>query len=300
MARKQAVRVVESAGARLHTESAGSGPVLVLISGGGGDAGVYEEVVTLLADRYTVITFDRRGNSRSVLTEPSAEIGVEAQASDVVAILDSYGVDRALVFGSSSGAIITLELIAHHSERVRLAVAHEPPVVQLLGADDPARQEIARFVQLAVDKSPMRAFAAFGVMTAPQLPAVLRSQAGQAVMAAGSTAALALGPAVRRITGRPPSPMTRILGNTDLLLRRELPSFCDYQPDLTALRTTPTPWRPAVGQDSTGRPYFVAAQALATQLDTTCIDFPGGHTVYQTDPSEFADRLVKAYEELGG
>lgn len=301
MARKQVVRVVESAGARLHTESAGSGPILVLISGGGGDAAVYEDVVELLADRYTVITFDRRGNSRSVLTEPDAEIGIEAQAADVVAILDAHGVDRAQVFGSSGGAIIALELIAHHSERLTAAVAHEPPLVQLLGSDDPARQEITRIGQLAMDKSPMRAFAAFGVMTAPQLPAVLRSQAGQAIMAAGSTAALALGPAVRRITGRSPSPMTRILGNTDLLLRRELPSFCfDYRPDLTALRTTPVPWRPAVGRDSTGRPYFVAAQALATQLDTTCTEFPGGHTVYQTHPGEFADRLETAFEELVG
>lgn len=299
MTRGQVVRVVESTGARLYTESTGSGPALVLVSGGGGDAAMYEQVVGLLADRYTVISFDRRGNSRSAFTEPDVDIGVETQAADVVAILDAYGIDRALVFGNSSGAIVTLELVARHGERVRAAVAHEPPLVQLLAADDPARQEITRIHRLAVDKSPMRAFAAFGVMTAPHLPALLRSQAGQAVLAAGSTAALAVAPAVRRITGCPPSPMMRILDNTDLLLRRELPNFCfDYRPDLTALRTTSVPWRPAVGRDSTGRPYFVAAEALATRLGTVCVEFPGGHTAYQTHPGNFTQRLAETLAEL--
>lgn len=109
MTAERTVRVVESAGARLHTESAGSGPALVLVSGGGGDAAVYEQVAGLLADHYTVITFDRRGNSRSAFTEPDAEIHVAAQAGDIVAILDAYGIDRTLVFGNSSGAIITVD-----------------------------------------------------------------------------------------------------------------------------------------------------------------------------------------------
>lgn len=299
MAAERTVLMVESTGVRLHTEAAGSGPVLVLVSGGGGDAAMYEQVVRLLADCYTVITFDRRGNSRSAFTEPDTDIGVGTQAADVVAILDAYGIDRALVFGNSGGAIITLELIAQHGARVRAAIAHEPPLVQLLTADSPAWQEITRIRQLAADKGPMRAVAAFGVMTAPHLPALLRSQAGQAMLAAGSTAALAVAPTVRRLTGRPPSPMTRMLGNTDLLLRRELPSFCfDYQPDLTTLRMSPVRWRPAVGSDSTGRPYFVATEVLAAHLGTTCVEFPGGHTAYPTRPAEFAQRLLETFTEL--
>ena len=75
-------------GARLYTERAGDGPPLLLISGGGGDAGMYEEVVPLLAHRYTVLTYDRRGNSRSRFTDPDAAIGVAAQAGDAIAVLD--------------------------------------------------------------------------------------------------------------------------------------------------------------------------------------------------------------------
>src|SRR5260370_1130696 len=146
-------------GAQLHGERSGRGPALVLIPGGGGDAAMYEDVVPLLATRFTVITFDRRGNSRSPL-EPNGPIGVPEQANDVVAVLDHFGVDRAHVFGNSGSAIITLELLAHHADRLLSAAAHEPPLVQVLPDGSPERQALKDIARLGRDKSPMRAFAA--------------------------------------------------------------------------------------------------------------------------------------------
>jgi len=43
----------------------GSGPTLLLIAGGNGDAGIFERVASVLANEYTVVTYDPRGNSRS-------------------------------------------------------------------------------------------------------------------------------------------------------------------------------------------------------------------------------------------
>jgi pimeloyl-ACP methyl ester carboxylesterase len=37
------------------------------------------------------------------------------------------------VFGSSSGAIVTLDLVTRHPDLVSAAVVHEPPFVELLG-----------------------------------------------------------------------------------------------------------------------------------------------------------------------
>ncbi|MCZ0991495.1 hypothetical protein O1M54_49030 [Streptomyces diastatochromogenes] len=51
--------------AELYHEIRGGGPALLLISGAGGDAGYYSAVADELADAFTVITYDRRGNSRS-------------------------------------------------------------------------------------------------------------------------------------------------------------------------------------------------------------------------------------------
>ncbi|MET8423722.1 alpha/beta hydrolase [Nocardia sp. NPDC004860] len=291
--------MVEVPGARLYTESAGTGPVLVLVSGGGGDAGMYEEVVPLLAERYTVITFDRRGNSRSPFTTADAAIDPATQADDVVAVLDAYGIDRASLFGNSGGGIVALEVLARHGDRLVAAVVHEPPVIQLLPEDSPARQELLNISRLAVEKSLMRGYAAFGALTAPNMPAVLRTTAGQTVLAGASQAALTVGSMVRRITGRRPSTMTRQLLNANLLLTREMPAFCfGYRPDVDALRKVEVPWRLATGRDSVGRSYYLSTEALADELGMVCEEFPGGHVAYLLQPEEFGARLSGLLGEL--
>ncbi|GAA4502188.1 alpha/beta hydrolase [Actinoallomurus oryzae] len=285
--------LIQVKGARLHVERAGRGPALVLISGGGGDAAMYEEIVPLLAGRFTVITFDRRGNSRSPLEEPGGPIGVAEQAEDVVSVLDHCGIDRAFVFGNSGGAIIVVELVARHAHRLLGAVAHEPPLVQVLPDDSPERRELQDIARLGREKGVMRAFAAFGAMTLPDPPWIFRSAWGRAAIAVASRVGLLLGAVARSVTRREPSSMTRILGNTDLLIRRELPEFCfAYRPDLPALGGTAVRWCTAVGDDSVGRPYHRPALVLADRLGVSCERFPGGHTAYQEGPREFTTRLL--------
>lgn len=60
-------------GARLYYETRGSGPLLVLVPGANGtngDADGFAGVGKHLAAYYTVITYDRRGFSRSPLDGP--------------------------------------------------------------------------------------------------------------------------------------------------------------------------------------------------------------------------------------
>jgi pimeloyl-ACP methyl ester carboxylesterase len=59
-------------GARLHYEVRGRGPVLLMICGGIYDAAGYAALADRLADAYTVVTYDRRGNSRSPLPRRAA------------------------------------------------------------------------------------------------------------------------------------------------------------------------------------------------------------------------------------
>ena len=50
---------------KLHAEVTGSGPALLFITGGTGDAGEWAAFVPDLARDFTVVTYDRRGMSRS-------------------------------------------------------------------------------------------------------------------------------------------------------------------------------------------------------------------------------------------
>jgi pimeloyl-ACP methyl ester carboxylesterase len=292
------VNLVRIPGVTLYTEKTGQGPALVLIPGGGGDAEMYADVSRPLAERFTVITFDRRGNSRSPLDEESTPVGVAGQAADVVAVLDHYGIDRAYVFGNSASAIITLELLANHEDRLLGTVVHEPPLVQIL-PDSPERQRLDELRGIAGTEGPLRGFVAFAAMTMPHVPRLFQTRLGRAALAAMMQVMLTIGSGWRRVTGRAPGGMHRLIGNADILFRRELPAFCyDYEPDPAKLRLVRVPWLLATGEESAGRPYHRPAHALGGKLSVPCVEFPGGHTGYQQHPQEFAHRLTEILDQL--
>ena len=287
------VDAVRVACAMVHTETTGAGPVLVLIPGGGGDAEMYTAIVPRLAARFTVITFDRRGNSRSPRDNEATPVGVAEQAADVVAVLDHYRIDRACVFGSSGGAIIALELLASHGDRLLGAVVHEPPLVGILPGSPEQRQldELRRIVDT---EGPLRGFVAFATMTMPHPPRLLQRRAGRALVTATLRLARATGSAWQRMTRRAPGGMARLIGHAGILLRRELPAFCyGYEPDLAALRSAHPPWWLATGRDSVGRPYHRPAHVLGETLGVPRVEFPGGHSAYQQHPEEFARCLTQ-------
>jgi hypothetical protein len=61
----QTIEKVISEEAELYCECRGSGPLLLLITGGMGDAGFYSSAADILANEFTVLNYDRRCNSRS-------------------------------------------------------------------------------------------------------------------------------------------------------------------------------------------------------------------------------------------
>ncbi|MFC7649111.1 alpha/beta fold hydrolase [Streptosporangium lutulentum] len=58
-------------GALLHYEVRGTGPLLLISQSGEGDAGRSVDLVDHLVEDHTVVTYDRRGLSRSTLDDPA-------------------------------------------------------------------------------------------------------------------------------------------------------------------------------------------------------------------------------------
>ncbi|MGW1375683.1 alpha/beta fold hydrolase [Streptomyces sp. NPDC002446] len=91
-------------GAEIHYEVRGSGPAVLLVNGGDGDAAMFGPLAALLAEDHTVITYDLRGNSRSRLTGPPAEQRIEEHGHDAHLLLTEVAADEpAYVFGTSYG-----------------------------------------------------------------------------------------------------------------------------------------------------------------------------------------------------
>jgi len=127
--------VVETEGAKIVFDVRGAGDPVLMIPGAGGDASVYDQVATLLSDRYTVITYDRRCNARSS-GDADRMLDMAQQARDAVAVIRAAGFERATVFGNSGGGNIALQLAASHANAVSGLVLHAPPVVTLLKGKD--------------------------------------------------------------------------------------------------------------------------------------------------------------------
>jgi pimeloyl-ACP methyl ester carboxylesterase len=125
-------RTLKVPGATLYVEVQGSGPVLLCITGGPTDAGMFTDLAGRLADRYTVVTYDQRGHSRSTLDGEPGNIPVALHADDAAAILEVAGDTPAHVYGNSGGGTIGLELMTRKPELVRTLLAHEPPLIELL------------------------------------------------------------------------------------------------------------------------------------------------------------------------
>src|SRR5215831_15146014 len=122
-------------GASLYYEVTGSGPVLLMISGAPADAGAFAAIAAQLADRYTVVTYDWRGSTRSPLDEPSDlpnGLPMQVQSDDAAHLLATLTDGPVCVLGCSGGALTGLDLAARHPGRVDTLVAHEPPAWNLL------------------------------------------------------------------------------------------------------------------------------------------------------------------------
>ena len=78
-------------GARIYYEVQGAGPVLLIIPGGPQDAGVFADLSRHLADRYTVVAYDPRGNSRSTFDGEPEEQDLDVHGDDAAALIEALG-----------------------------------------------------------------------------------------------------------------------------------------------------------------------------------------------------------------
>lgn len=131
-------------GVNLFYEETGKGPeTTVLVHGSWGDHHNWDGVVPSLAERYRVVTYDRRGHSQS--ERPAGQGSIHEDVEDLEALVRHLGAAPTHIVGNSFGASIVLGLAVKHPSTFRSLVVHEPPLVQLL-ADDPKTQPMLQEV----------------------------------------------------------------------------------------------------------------------------------------------------------
>ena len=307
----------------LHVERTGKGPAVVLVPGGGGDAAMYRDLVRELAQRFTVITFDRRGNSRSRWKHPQdggspgaapeehpsggleghprderRRDGAEEHRRNRLAEQARGGLAAqardvvAVMDDAGVGRAFVFGNSAGALVTLSLLTSHADRVAGAIVHEPPV-------IQVLPDAAARVAyFDDLGRITQREgaLPAMLKFAAGTMDKPTrlfdakiGRTIGAAGVKLAKRLT--PGNEMNRLFGNAELLMRSEMPEFLQYQPDLAALRQTDVRWAFGVGVASEGRYYSRPARQLSAELGVPCLEFPGGHLGYQRHAAEFARRL---------
>ncbi len=279
---------LETEDARLYYEMRGEGKPLLLIHGVVVDADLYREAAGILSKFYQVITYDRRGNSRSVRVKEEAEaagsmpvkkeagaaaatlvkekagVDISAQVQDVLALFDHLGIERAFVAGASAGGIVGLELLRAAPERVAHLLLYEPPLTTLL-SDPEERAWVLRIEELTAEGKINRAMLEF---------------------------VLSLGESDDRKQPKLLETERREANNFSYFLEQEFSLFMHYQPDASWFCKQAQRITVAVGERSGESRYVQAAKLFQQRIGCELLHFPGCHNLPADLPADFANCLM--------
>jgi pimeloyl-ACP methyl ester carboxylesterase len=245
----------------LYFEVRGGGQPVLLVPGTPGDGGQFDELADVLAERHLVITYDRAGASRSAAASSTT---VADHAEDAAALLRANASGPAVVYGTSNGALVALELALRHPALVERVIVHEPPLLSVLADPEPVGAMLGQVIGAAMEESgPTAALEAFLVFAF-----------GEPVVAGWSA-----------------SMRDRMLANAEVVFEVELPAFQAYRPDEEALLRSTTRFVVAVGIDQQAPFFLEAATWLGDGVGVGVTRVPGAHGPQFTCPRQLADAL---------
>jgi pimeloyl-ACP methyl ester carboxylesterase len=260
------VRSVTVPGARLHYEVRGSGGRLLVVIGSPMASADFAPLAEALAGDHTVVTYDPRGHANSTIDDPDEDSTAESRADDIAAILDDLGAESADVFGSSGGAVTGLALVARHPGRVRMLIAHEPPLLELL-PDAPQQRANTEDIIETFHAAGMEAAWYKFMVTAGfdmTMPAKMPAE---------------------------PEPTEQDRREAARFFDHELRPTTRYLPDIDALKNGPSRVVIGIGADSGRLLTYQTSVALSGLLGGTPVEFPGDHGGFLGAPTEFAETL---------
>jgi pimeloyl-ACP methyl ester carboxylesterase len=254
--------LVDANGTRLYYEVVGAGPAAVFIAGSTGDAGNFTRSAELLANEFTVVTYDRRGNSRSPRPQGWTSTSVTEQGDDAAGLIRALRLEPVCLFAASAGALIGLDLAIRYPALLRGAILQEPSLFALL----PNSAEIL---------APRRALIRDTLQTkgpGATVRTLLQHLNGEAVLGA-----------------LPADILERMIGNGDTMFNLET-AFAAWRPSDEQLAAIEVPIVLMIAQGT--QPGFVQVmKVLEARLGSKAQTVPGPHGFYYFRPGDLADAV---------
>jgi pimeloyl-ACP methyl ester carboxylesterase len=236
---------------------------VLFIAGSTGDAGNFTRTAEFLTDEFTVVTYDRRGNSRSPRPLGWSTTSVAEQADDAAGLIEALDLSPAVVFGASAGGPIALDLMIRYPQLVRAGIIQEPSIFSMLPDPTAAIAPRRALVEETLRTKGPRA----------TIEALMRFLNDDAVFAA-----------------IPPDVLERMLGNADTILMIESAGFAAWRPTTEQLLKLSVPIL-LIFATETLPVYKEVTNLLAKQRGIEPISVPGRHGFYLYRPEVLADVL---------
>jgi pimeloyl-ACP methyl ester carboxylesterase len=110
---------IDRDGVRVHYESHGSGPAVLLSHGYSATTAMWQGQVEAFSGDYRLITWDMRGHGQTDSPEQQSEYTEAKTVEDAAAILRACGEERAVIGGLSLGGYVSLAFQLAHPEMTR-------------------------------------------------------------------------------------------------------------------------------------------------------------------------------------
>ncbi|GAA3839739.1 alpha/beta hydrolase [Saccharothrix violaceirubra] len=254
--------ILDVPGAHLYHEVRGSGPLVVLV-GAPMDANPFTPLAELLAVDHTVVTTDPRGINRSTVDDPDADATLDLRASDLAALIRHVDAGPAVVLGSSGGAVSTLALAQAYPDLVRVAIAHEPPLTEVLDDREELHRRTDDIIATHQGGDVLGAWRKFFVLANIDLPE----------------------PVFLQMFGGERTPQE--IADDDFQHNHMMRPTTRWQPDVAVLRSIATRIVIGIGAESGGQFCERTSIALGRLLDVEPTIFPGGHIGFAEQPEAF-------------
>ncbi|WP_288618385.1 alpha/beta fold hydrolase [uncultured Eubacterium sp.] len=282
---------IETAHGRLFCRREGSGPILLLIHGVACDSEFFRETSKLLAETFTVISYDRRGYSRSIAAEGENDFSVWAHAEDAAEIIwaeqkrkaeggqcpveagwqsDGCSADQStgvFVAGCSAGGAVAAALATKYPELVRQVFLHEP---LMRGSGELAAEQDAFWEKLRKGTEKHR------------------------IITCMMHFVNAMGGMNREKEGQSMEQQSRNLKNLELFLEKEMDSFSGLKLDDFDISV---PVTVACGSDDRTGMFHCSAHQAAEAKGWKYVTVPGYHNFASDEPEAFAKCLTEVFED---
>jgi pimeloyl-ACP methyl ester carboxylesterase len=120
------VKTIAANGTRIHVRVGGSGPAVILIHGFGDTGDMWVKLAEELVRDHTVVVPDLRGMGLSAKSGDGYEKW--NQAADMRGVLESLGIDKAVVVGHDIGTMVAYAYAARYRDKTEKLVLMDAPV----------------------------------------------------------------------------------------------------------------------------------------------------------------------------